>query len=243
MKLLIDIGNTRLKWALARDGRFVDHGAVVHGGEPARVIAQLPAAAFDAVWVSHVTGAAHETALIDATRSRYGQAPRFARSTAEWHGLRNAYREPERLGVDRWLAMIAAWQAHRGAAVIANAGTALTVDVIAADGQHSGGIIAAGLAAQQRAVLGSTRFDVGAFGADEDAALGTDSQSCVRQGALLACRGAVEYVEALAPDDAIRWLTGGDAHVLAAGLHRKWRHEPQLVLDGLLVYAENAGTP
>src|SRR3546814_5490867 len=95
-------------------------------------------------------GLTHEHALSEAVRSQLVQIPNFARSSAGWHGLRNAYREPERLGVDRWLAMIAAWHTHRGAACIANAGTALTVDVIDAQGQHLGGIIAAGLAAQQR---------------------------------------------------------------------------------------------
>ena len=53
MKLLIDIGNTRLKWALVRDGQFIDSGAMVHDGEPARSIAQLPASKPDAIWMSH----------------------------------------------------------------------------------------------------------------------------------------------------------------------------------------------
>src|SRR3546814_16303281 len=117
MKLLIDIGNTRLKWALVRDGQFIDSGAMIHDGEPARTIAQLPASKPDAIWISHVMGLTHEHALSEAVRSQLVQIPNFARSSAGWHGLRNAYREPERPGVDRWLALIAAWQTHRGAEI------------------------------------------------------------------------------------------------------------------------------
>src|SRR3546814_17254315 len=117
----------------------------------------------------------------EAVRSQLVQIPNFARSSAGWHGLRNAYREPERLGVDRWLAMIAAWHTHRGAACIANAGTALTVDVIDAQGQHLGGIIAAGRAEQQSAILGPPRFDVRTTPAAAGKGLGTQPSHIVRQ--------------------------------------------------------------
>lgn len=238
MKLLIDIGNTRLKWALARDGQFIDSGATVHGGEPARTITQLPASNPAAVWIAHVMGATHEHALIDAIQSHCKQAPSFARSSAEWRGLRNAYREPQRLGVDRWLAMIAGWHAQRGAACIANAGTALTVDVIAADGRHLGGIIAAGLAAQQRAVLGTTRFEMRAAHVDSDNLLGTDTESCVRQGAQLCCAGAIDRAASLAEMGALHVLTGGDASTLLPGLKNIWQHRPHLVLEGLAAWAD-----
>src|SRR3546814_3517493 len=117
---------------------------MVHDGEPARTIAQLPASKPDAIWISHVMGLTHEHALSAAVRSQLVQIPNFARSSAGWHGLRNAYLEPERHGVDRWLAMIAAWHTHRGAACIANDCTALTVSAIDAHDKHPGGLIAAG---------------------------------------------------------------------------------------------------
>src|SRR3546814_20682796 len=117
---------------------------MVHDGEPARTIAQLPASKPDAIWISHVMGLTHEHALSEAVRSQLVQIPNFARSSAGWHGLRNAYREPERLGVDRWLAMIAAWPTHRGAACVANAVTALPFHVIDAPSHHPGGILPTG---------------------------------------------------------------------------------------------------
>lgn len=237
MRLLIDIGNTRLKWAFERDGQFAETGAAVHDGEPARVIAALPSAAVEAVWIAQVTGAAHEAALRDAVHGHYAQRPQFARSGAEWQGLRNAYREPERLGVDRWLAMIAVWRARRGAACVIDAGTALTADVIDRDGRHLGGFIAAGLEAQQRAVLGSTRFATRRVDAAYDDGLGKDTETCVRQGALLACVGAIERARALAGADCAAWLTGGDASALRPHLGAGYEHHPQLVFEGLRAVA------
>ncbi len=233
MKLLIDIGNTRLKWAWSRDGQFIEHGAAIHDGAPARVLAALPARAAQAVWIAHVTGRDHEPLLTEAVRAHYAQAPRFARSSAVWQGLRNAYREPERLGIDRWLAMIATWQMQRGPACVVDAGTALTVDVIGGDGQHLGGIIAAGFETQQRAVLGATRFAVREANSQNSAALGSDTESCVRQGALLACVGAIEQVARRADRAARLLLSGGDAAILQTGLGDHWHNHPHLVLEGL----------
>lgn len=239
MKLLIDIGNTRLKWALARDGQLQQQGVVVHGGKPAGTLAQLPAASIEACWIAQVTGREQEAALQEAIRGQYGCASVFARSTAQWQGLRNAYREPERLGVDRWLAMVAVWQQHRGAACVVDAGTALTADVINANGHHLGGFIAAGLHTQQAAVLGATRFE---FRQDTaySSGLGQDTEACVRQGALFACLGATERARLLAGTEALGVLAGGDAASLHAHLHGSWQLRPALVLEGLLALSQES---
>ncbi|NKF22712.1 type III pantothenate kinase [Solimonas marina] len=238
MKLLIDVGNTRIKWARSGSaGALVEHGALPHHGDPAQTVSQLPSGGVDAIWISNVTGAAHESALIEAMRGHCSLTPHIARSTGQWRGLINAYREPQRLGVDRWLAMIAVWHAQHGAAVIANAGTALTVDVITAQGQHRGGIIAAGIAAQQRAVLGATRFETRDLNGVHADTLGSDTESCVQLGAQLACAGAIDRVATLAETGASRWLTGGDAEYLHADLGADWQHRPHLVLEGLAALA------
>src|SRR3546814_13385450 len=106
MKLLIDIGNTRLKWALVRDGQFIDSGAMVHDGEPARTIAQLPASKPDAIWISHVIGLTHQHALSEAVRTPLVQIPNIHPSSAGWPGLRNAYRDPAPPGAHRRPALI-----------------------------------------------------------------------------------------------------------------------------------------
>ncbi|HVT37177.1 MAG TPA: type III pantothenate kinase, partial [Nevskiaceae bacterium] len=125
--ILIDIGNSRLKWARAQGTRLARGGVVEHAGDPAGALARIELPRADAVWIAHVTGAQHEAGLTRAAQSACGLAPRYARSEKKRLGLTNAYREPERLGVDRWLALLAAWSLHRGALCVADAGTALTV--------------------------------------------------------------------------------------------------------------------
>ncbi len=237
--LLLDIGNSRLKWATARGAQIEESGAIAHDGDPATVIAALPVAQASATWVAHVTGAAHEEQLGAVLYQRYGHRPTYARAATHWRELRNAYAEPGRLGVDRWLVMIAAWAKHRGAACIVDAGTALTIDNIDSGGQHQGGIIAAGLQTQQRAVLGNTRFATRDLAAAYDGGLGVNTEACVRQGAMLACLGAIDRGARLAGPGAQLWLTGGDAEHLLPYLDGAWQHRPNLVLEGLWMLAED----
>lgn len=243
MKLLVDIGNTRLKWAFAHDGRVPPSQAAMHGGEPAQVLAQLPVQPVDAVWIAHVTGAQHEAAIDAAILARYGVSPRYARSAPDWQGLQNRYAEPQRLGVDRWLAMLAAWSQSRGSFCVVDAGTALTADCADRDGRHLGGFIAAGLHTHERAVLGATRFATRDADAVYGGGLGHDTETCVRQGAMLACLGAIDRAAAIAGPDAVRLITGGDAPRLLPHLPGDWQHHPDLVLEGLLALADDRSSP
>ncbi|MFC4252737.1 type III pantothenate kinase [Sinimarinibacterium flocculans] len=237
-RLLLDIGNSRLKWAWQADAGLGDCGVIVHAGEPAVALPSLAPVQPAEVWISHVTGPANEAPLAAAVRERFGRAPHFARSAEQWRGLRNGYAEPARLGVDRWLVMVAAWSEHRVATCIVDAGTALTVDGFDEAGRHLGGIIAAGLLTQQRAVLGQTRFATREQGTTYHAGLGLDTEACVSQGAMLACLGAID--RALSATAAVRRIvTGGDASVLLPHLHGDWEHRPDLVLEGLRVLADD----
>lgn len=239
MKLLLDVGNSRLKWALADAGGLQHGGTLAHDGEPAAAADRLPDAAVEDVWVAHVTGTGHEAALVAALQRRYRATTRVARSAAQWHGLANAYAEPQRLGIDRWLVMIAAWSESRSACCVVDAGTALTIDCVDADGRHRGGVICAGLVTQHQATLGRTRFDTRQGAASYRGELGRDTEACVHEGALLACLGAVDRGVALGDGGARRLITGGDAAVLLPHLSGGWVLRPNLVLEGLLAYALN----
>jgi type III pantothenate kinase len=238
MKLLIDVGNSRLKWALL-DGQGLTPGAAIpHGGDAAARIAQIPAGAVEAVWIAQVMGAEAEREMHRAVQRHCGVEPRFARAEGQRRGLINAYAEPQRLGVDRWLAMLAVWTLYRSAFVVVNAGTALTIDVVDDAGRHLGGLIAPGLHTAEKALLGATRFPTRQVEPVFSAGLGNDTESCVRQGALLACLGAVDRAAAQMPvTDAVRILTGGDAASLSPGLGTAWQLRPQLVLEGLAILA------
>lgn len=234
MKLLLDIGNTRLKWALLESGQITAGPAVSHGGDPADALSRMDLDEPDSIAIASVTGPAHELGLTKVCLARWQRRPFFARSEAERAGLRNAYADPSRLGVDRWLALLGAWHRMRGACVVADAGTALTVDALDASGQHLGGIIAAGLQASEQAVLGATRFPVRDAPLPIHAGLGLDTEACVRQGAMLSVLGAIDRAAAIQPT-AKRYLCGGDAAALAPLLAQEWELRPQLVLEGLAI--------
>ena len=234
MILLIDVGNSRLKWALARGARLMRSGAIAHRGVPARALRALRVPPVEAVWMSHVVGP-HEAALAAAIRRRFGVAPRIARTQKSCAGLRIAYSSPSRLGVDRFLAMLALWTAGHRAFCIAGAGTALTFDAVDARGRHRGGLIAPGLAAAWNAVRGSTRFALPPAASRYTRGLGADTDACVRQGALYACAGLIE--RAARGSGGTRFLAGGDARTLRPHLDGRWTLKENLVLEGLLAYS------
>lgn len=230
--LLLDVGNTRIKAAWSTAQGLPSLSAILHGGDAAAALSRIVVDTPSQVWISSVLGAQAEAALCAAVHARWGLSPHFARAQRQLGGLRNAYDQPERLGVDRWLAMLASRTAP-GAALIVDAGTALTADVIDASGAHRGGFIAAGLLTAQRAVLGATRIDARDAPAFYDAGLGTDTEACVRQGAMLGCLGAIDRAAAIAGAAARRLITGGDAPMLLPHLQGDWEHRPDLVLEGL----------
>jgi len=242
MNLLLDVGNSRLKWALADAAGLRDGGAVEHGGNPAAAAASIGLDRPDAIWIANVTGAALGGQLAAALDARFAVAPRFAAVQAEYAGLRVAYAEPQRLGIDRWLALLAAWTETRGAVCVVSAGTALTFDVVNAQGQHLGGVIAPGLLTMQQAVLGATRFPATGPAPVYSEGLGADTDACVRQGALHAGAGMIERLSVRHAPGAARLITGGDTALLVPHLRAGWTIRPSLVMEGLLALARDASS-
>ncbi len=160
MKLLLDLGNSRVKWALADQpcGPWLAHGAL---GWDENLVEQLQLAwttypTVRAVVAASVVDGKREALIANVLAQRFALAPHWMRTPAQACGVRNGYAEPQRLGVDRFLSMIAARAAGHAPCVIAGAGTALTLDALAADGQHLGGLIVPGAPLMQRALAGAT---------------------------------------------------------------------------------------
>ena len=235
MMLLLDIGNSRVKWALADGPELRDLHAAPHDGSPAPLLRMLPLPRPRVVWIAHVLGPQHEQRLRSAVERRFGVTPRIARAQKEWGGLQVAYATPSRLGVDRFLSMLALWSATKKPFCVATAGTALTFDAVDARGRHQGGLIAPGLATAWNAVRGSTRFELPPKASRYGRGLGKDTEACVRQGALYACAGLID--KAAGGASGARVLSGGDAMALRPHLDGKWSVKPNLVLEGLLAYA------
>ncbi|MCC1497564.1 type III pantothenate kinase [Alcanivorax sp. 1008] len=236
--LFIDVGNTALKW------RWVDAGGVRQGDSVHhRDWASLPAL-MDVEWqrlsrieVASVAGREADAALAAVLRSVSPVEPRFYYSRNCDAGVVNAYSEPERLGVDRWLAVIEGWNRY-GPVLIVDCGSALTLDAVDKDGMHKGGYIVPGLGMLERSLVqgtGSVRVDF--VGVDDSTAPGRSTSEGVRRGVLrMTVAFITDAVVALReglPDTAPVLLTGGDAERVARLLTFPVKLAPDLVLDGL----------
>lgn len=235
MKLLLDLGNTRLKW-LALDGdRRLGEGAVAWSEAVAERLAEdwsgLPPPA--SVFGASVVDEAREASVEAQARAQGAAGVIWVRSPREACGVRSAYGEPQRLGVDRFLAMVAAHAQRLSPCVLVGVGTALTLDALAGDGRHLGGLIAPGPRLMQQSLLGATvRLHTEQTGVV--AALADNTADAVVSGCWGACAGLVErFVADAAP------LLGGSARLLfgggdAAGLRALVRVSGESFVDGVL---------
>lgn len=235
MKLLIDMGNSRVKWRLREDGHTLASGKEGYAGSWAW-LAELGASyRVQHVWVSSVAGAAREQALQSALDRLGMPVAQFAETRPQALGLQCGYRDWRSLGVDRWLAMIGARSLIPGALVVVDSGTAITVDRVSAEGVHEGGWIAPGVGLMRKALAGESDALAAALSEPFKAqhTLGTDTRSAI-DGAICAMgRGLIEA--ALGAGSAALLLTGGDAAVWQAW-YPEARWEPELVLSGLEYY-------
>ena len=249
MKLLLDLGNTRIKWACRPAGavEFSARGEALYAAQdPAGALAEIwPSAAPPAaVWLCSVTDPGRTAAFEQALVQRWGCPVRHAVPQAEAFGVRCGYADPLRLGADRWAALVGARLRWPGPVCILDLGTALTADVLDETGQHLGGIIAPGRQMLQRSLLGGTAR-VGAQVKDleslEQGGLGRDTDACVAWGMTHCVVGCCTQIVAAARTHVGSGmtvvLTGGDALWAHELLPFASRIEPDLVLWGLAVMA------
>ncbi len=152
-------------------------------------------------------------------------------------GVVNAYSKIDELGVDRWCAMIGAHHLASTAVMVADCGSAITVDIVAADGQHKGGYIIPGIRSMKVALQHSTAA-VKADNENEIPALlpGHSTAACVESGVNLAI---IALLERIFQQQQIRYpelccmLTGGDAELVSAELSIRHQLQAELVLTGL----------
>lgn len=243
----IDIGNTRTKW------RFGDQRGALPTPElptPALLAPALPGLDRDAPSRVRISSVRGDRRRIDAAvTERFGVSAEFAATAKSAYGLTCAYEDPSQLGVDRWLAMLAAWCAHRRPLLVCDAGTAITLDWVDGRGFHLGGYIAPGFALMRRALRQETRDVRPSEFVDERCTEhpltpGVNTGQAVDAGTLAMAVGMVEAALRRVPE-ATLVLTGGDANILCAGLAAT--NDPQgnsprgieiervadLVLDGL----------
>lgn len=254
MRLLLDIGNTRIKWAVQTDQGLDEQQAVAHAGLS---VAQLgtqvfaPSGQVTQVLVSNVAGAAMAEQVRQAARDCWQLEPQFVAATASIavadRVLRNAYAEPAKLGSDRWLAMLGAYVLQPSAALVVSVGTAMTLDALTAEGQHLGGMIVPGPDLMMSSLMQNTsdiavRAQQGQHG---DAFFADNTLGCVYQGSMQAAVALIEsaYARLHASAGATRLLlTGGAAPQLQAQLSMRTQLLPDLVLQGLAAYGHSSAS-
>lgn len=241
-RLLLDLGNTRLKWALADGRHWHAHGAVGWQDDVAATLARdwQPLPAPSAVFGASVVGATREALVAAGVTAAFGTPTRWLRTPASACGVRNAYAEPQRLGVDRFLAMVAARVDGMAPCVLAGVGTALTLDALAADGRHLGGLIAPAPRLMQQSLLGATAqvrpTHAGRIVEAADNTADAVVSGCWLAAAALIERFATRMAPALGGSPLLR-LGGGDAGTLLPLLERPAQVAHDSVLHGLAAWA------
>lgn len=244
MRLLVDLGGTRLKWSLLADGELtpMDSAHWRERGMPATleaVWASLPRP--EEVLVASVSEAEATRAVELWCERHWALSPAAVKVAMQAAGVRNRYAQPERLGVDRWLAAIGAYHRCGSAVCVVDAGTGVTVDAVSPEGEYLGGVIAPGFALMRQALSLRTRAavpsDTGARGV-----FGKTTADCVSAGCALAVAGlverALEEVRGGLGAGTPCVLTGGDAEHLRPLLRTTVDHVPDLVLRGMALVAK-----
>jgi len=244
--LAIDCGNTRIKWARVENGEIGARATASLENGPYAALAADLRPDIGRVLVANVAGADVGARIAATVNAKLGRAPEFVSVQPEAHGIECGYRDPPRLGVDRWLAMIAGRKAVDGPFAVVSAGTAVTIDAVDTAGRHLGGLILPG----DRLMLDALAANTGQIGRVEStrepvagiALLGRSTAEAVGHGTWLALAAAVDRalgVVARALEQVPTLLvTGGDAEWLAAWLESKAVIRADLVLEGLAVIAE-----
>ena len=251
MILDIDAGNTRIKWR-THLGDTLSASDVALGGIETLADANLletieQAIATDAtikrVRIASVRDSERLDALTAEINKRWQVRAEFAETSAQACGVQNSYALPETMGVDRWCGVIAA--AHLPSVSISNspfcvidAGSALTLDFVNAQGVHQGGHIAPGYAMQLQSLLGGTdRVFVNDASVHNALQAADNTGDAVLSGVLLSMTGLIETAlrrfAAEMDGSVVVIITGGDAELLQQHLPIVMQHEPDLVLDGL----------
>lgn len=240
MYLLIDVGNTRIKWILQKEASS-DLSAVNHGD-----LNQLKQfiASINTSEVSVLVAAVNQSIELKHLLNSFPfNAVSYARSQEKQFGVVNSYSQPQRMGVDRWLAMIASYDlaqisAEQRGVITVDAGSALTIDVVSKNGNHLGGYIVPGLQMSQQALFANTeqviKYDEALQAVaqnDKLAKLGNNTLECVEYGVITQMVALIQAVANQYPDYQLV-ITGGDSEMLAQFFPAA-KIESDLVFKGL----------
>lgn len=236
--LQLDVGNSSAKWRLVSGEQVIERGKYRPDDKDSQTLLLNCVEHLEHIWVASVAASAADEKLAVLLQKRWGIAPWFAQTEAHTGSLGNSYADPARMGVDRWLAMLGAREREQGKLCVVDAGSALTIDIVSAKGQHEGGYIIPGPALMERALL----LDTDRVRFDEEVgyalAPGKSTAQAVRHGIALAQAGAVALaLEQAGAEPMALLFCGGAGEALMRMLQRPGQWAPDLVFEGLAAMA------
>ncbi|NJO16355.1 MAG: type III pantothenate kinase [Thioploca sp.] len=246
MKLLVDIGNSCLKWALWEKNLLSTQQRLpyqYHHFQQRLVQAwgqlQKPD---QGIWVANVAGPQLAENLTQWTQKHWQMQPQFITTSACEGEVKNGYKNAEQLGVDRWLALIGARHLEKKMLCVVDCGTAVTLDVLSVHGYHLGGLIMPGVTTMYNALLEKTYALAPVPNSwhwlDNVPLLAQETQMGITLGSLYAIIGLLEHVINSLENKVnklVLILTGGEAPAIMSLLPRPYRYIPDLVLQGMVV--------
>ncbi len=242
--LLVDIGNSAIKWTASEAPALIGPvNSRIHRDQDLLTLLDQHWSGMrkpDVIWVASVAGCVGLQHLSSWTRRSWGIDPVTVSSEPLAFGVQSGYVDYRLLGVDRWLAMIAAFQRCARACCVVDCGTAATVDVVNAQGVHLGGYILPGVHSSRRALLEFTKIPrIKHTGTTSD--IGVDTATAVELGGRLAVVGVIKHamnvVRGNDPSAGL-FVAGSEAGLLRQWLPQETQWAPHLVLEGLAHYAK-----
>jgi type III pantothenate kinase len=243
VNLLVDCGNSFIKWALVTDEPAIEESRCL----------SVEASSLHELWknydtperviVSNVAGQQFASEISRAAELLWQRGAEFVVSTQNCCGLSNNYQQPEQLGVDRWMAMLAAFKLTQNPVIIVDCGTAVTIDLVDEKGAFIGGVILPGL----NTAFKSLRADTNAIEEisrelNDACPVAQSTERGVATGVILGLAGGIERVvteqSSLVKTLPAVLLTGGDAMKLMSYMTIAVDYQENLVLQGLRVFAD-----
>ncbi|MFQ5469288.1 MAG: type III pantothenate kinase [Gammaproteobacteria bacterium] len=247
MILLIDVGNTRTKWAGLESGLVSFNGVAPHMNQSVEQWVLHNWCSMEApkrVVVSCVLDSGFKSRLTDVVNKLWGIDVEYVSVQKNALDIEVAYADPGMFGVDRWLAMIAAFNLVKSSVCVVDCGSAITIDLLTCKGKHVGGVVVPGLSMMRttlvektgRVLLAETDLQEGKL------ELANNTHAGVMNGTLYC---AVSFIDRVVKDliDSTESpvsviITGGDAQQISELLSIKNQHDANLVLKGLSIFVQ-----
>ena len=243
MKLLIDFGNSRCKWASLENQDLQDANAYIYKSEDPmhRAKEVVEKICFDSIQEIHavsVLGDTFNQEFCEQVDKQAGIITKLHVSQLDSFGVTLAYANPSSYGADRYAALIAAHYKTSGAKIVIDCGTATTVDAIDACGKHLGGLIIPGIELMCSALANKASGITMPKQANATQLFNDNTADAVYSGSALVLnhgvRGIIQEIIDNINQHVTVYVTGGESSMISLN-DIEYMDCPNLVLEGLRI--------